>query len=346
MKKLHASLLLLGCAFLACLVWKIGAGRLWGELVSIGWGLVPFIAFEFLAEGFHTKGWSLCLDEAYRRLSWFRLFRIRLAGNAINYLTPTAAMGGEVTKAALLSATLRGPGAVSGVLVGRLSAGVAQALFVAFGSVFVVWDAKLPRPAWVAMFASAGFVIGGIVTFMLLQRYGKLGAFVRWLAARPFAGRRLRWLASEISGVDEALKKFYREGPRAFALSVGWQLAGHSIGLAQTGWFLSLIHQPFSLQTMATVWVLGLWFDLLTFAVPLNMGTLEGSRIVAFKAAGMGALAGMTYGLALRLAQLSVVCFGLISYALFIKSTSHSRKRGRVLYERGTKPPIPEPTSE
>jgi len=268
----------------------------------------------------HTKGWSYCLSGHYRRVSWFQLFRIRLAGNAINYLTPTAAMGGEVTKAAFLSSNHKGPEAVSGVLVGRLSTGMAHALFVTVGSIVVVSSAKLPRPIWAAMFASGGFVIAGIVVFLLLQKYGKLGGFVRWLAARPFAGQVLQKAAREISHVDEALKAFYRDQPGGLARAVAWQLVGHSTGLLQTWWFLSLLHQPFTAETVATLWVLGMWFDLLTFAVPLNMGTLEGSRVVAFKAVGMSALTGMTYGLALRLAQLSIACFGLASYAFFVRA--------------------------
>ena len=318
MKKLHTLLLLLGFVFLGFLVWKVGAARLWSELLALGWGLVPFIALEFLAEGLHTKGWSYCLSKRYRRLSWFQLFRIRLAGNAINYLTPTAAMGGEITKAALLSSSHKSPEAVSGVLIGRLSTGVAHVMFVACGSIVVVCGAHLPRPVWVAMFASGGFVIIGMTVFLLLQKYGKFGTFVRWLAARRFGGRLLHKVAHEVSTVDEALKTFYRERPRDLAPAVGWQLLGHSTGLLQTWWFLSLVHPTFSIETIATVFVLGMWFDMLTFAVPLNMGTLEGSRVVVFKAVGMGALTGMTYGIALRLAQLSVVSFGLVNYAMLV----------------------------
>ncbi|MGH7978427.1 MAG: lysylphosphatidylglycerol synthase domain-containing protein, partial [Limisphaerales bacterium] len=321
MKKLHASLLALGLAFLGYLIWKIGAARLWSEFLSLGWGLLLFIAFEFLAEALHTKGWSHCLGAPYRRMSWFCLFRIRMAGNAINYLTPTAALGGEVTKAALLSSNHKGPEAVSGVLVGRLSAGIAHSLFVACGSIVVFSSAKLPTAVWTAMFASGGLVIAGIIVFLLLQKYGKLGAFVRWMAARPFAGQLLRKFGREISNVDEALKTFYREQPGDLARAVCWQLLGHSTGLLQTWWFLHLLHLSSTAETVATVWVLGMWFDLLTFAVPLNMGTLEGSRVVVFKAAGMGVVAGMTYGLALRLAQLSVSCFGLLCYFFFVRST-------------------------
>lgn len=338
MKKLHASLLALGLFFLGFLIWKIGAARIWNEFVSLGWGLALFVGFEFLAEGLHTKGWSYCLSGPYRRMSWFHLFRVRMAGNAINYLTPTAALGGEVTKAALLSSKYKGPEAISGVLIGRLASGAAHALFVACGSVVVLLRANLPRTVWAAMFASGGFVIAGIVIFLLLQKYGKLGVFVRWLAARPFAGRMLRTLAREISHVDEALKTFYREQPGNLARAVGWQLLGHSTGLVQTWWFLSLLRHPFSAETIATIWVLGMWFDLLTFAVPMNMGTLEGSRVVVFKAAGLGALTGMTYGLALRVAQLTVAGFGLACYAFFVNTAPMKKTTSR---DRRTAPAIP-----
>jgi uncharacterized protein (TIRG00374 family) len=318
MKKFHAALLLLGFVFLGYLIWTIGARELLNGLVSLGWGLTLFIVLEFTAESLHTIGWSCCLDQRYRDLSWFQRFRIRMAGNAINYLTPTAALGGEATKVTLLASNHRMTGAVSGVLIGRLSTGMAQALFVAIGSAVVFCNANLPRPVWIAMFSSSGFVIVGIVVFLLLQKYGQLGAIVRWLAASRLGGKTLKKLALEINSVDDALKAFHRERPRDLALSVAWQLFGHSTGLVQTWWFFHLLHCPFSASRIATVWVLGLWFDMLTFAVPLNMGTLEGTRIVAFKAIGFSAVTGMTYGIALRLAQLSCVCFGLINYGLFL----------------------------
>lgn len=94
-------------------------------------------------------------------------------------------------------------------------------------------------------------------------------------------------------------------------MAVCWHLVGHSIGIIQTFWLFSFLHHPVSIVAVTGVWILGMWFDLLTFVVPLNLGTLEGSRIVAFKAIGFGAVMGMTYGIALCLSQLARACFGL-----------------------------------
>jgi hypothetical protein len=49
--------------------------------------------------------------------------------------------------------------------------------------------------------------------------------------------------------------------------------------------------------------------------MPLGLGTLEGSRIIALRAVGYNALLGMTYGVSLRLAQLFWAMVGLVNYA-------------------------------
>ena len=71
---------------------------------------------------------------------------------------------------------------------------------------------------------------------------------------------------------------------------------------------------------------MALWFDLLTFAIPLNLGTLEGSRIVVFKAIGCPQLLGMAFGVAVRAGQVFWACFGLVSYTIF---TARSLVGGR-----------------
>jgi uncharacterized membrane protein YbhN (UPF0104 family) len=313
MKKLNAILLLAGILFLAGLIYKIGVGQLSQELGLLGWGLFLFILGEGIAEMIHTVGWRYCLAEPYRSLSWWRLFQIRMAGYAINYLTPTAALGGEATKVNLLLAHHRGPAAVSGVLIEKFCFAFSHVLFVLIGCVIIAGHIHLSGPLWVSMFLSVALVTVGIFTFFLLQKYGKLGALVRWLAARWPANSALQNLAVQITGVDEALRTFYLQ-PRNLWLAVGWHLVGFSVTILQAWFFLYLLKQGTSLFTAATVAFLGMWFDLLTFAVPMNMGSLEGTRIVVLKAVGRTAAAGMTYGLAIRLAQIAWSIVGLALY--------------------------------
>ena len=104
MKKLHAFLFTLGLAFVIVLIWRTGIRQLWQQLTLPGWGLIPIIIAEGLAEVFHAISWRYCLSPSHRRISLLRLLRIHFAGYALNFLTPTASLAGEVTKAALLAA--------------------------------------------------------------------------------------------------------------------------------------------------------------------------------------------------------------------------------------------------
>ena len=320
MKKLNVILLILGVVFLGWLIHKIGLRELSLELTSLGWGLVPFILGEGIAEMIHTIGWRHCLSGPNRTLSWIQLFRIRMAGYAINYLTPTGALGGEVTRVALLASNQRGPEAVSGVLIGKLCFAMAHLIFVAAGGLFIVWRMELPRALWAAMLLSGALVGGGIVTFLLIQKHGKLGSLIRWLAARRIGGRALQKAAAQMTEVDQALRVYYRERPADLRKAVCWHLVGYSVGIFQTWLFFSLLNGNASFSAAAATWFLGMWFDLLTFAIPMNVGALEGSRIVALNAVGYTALMGMTYGIALRLAQLFWAGFGLVNYGLMTSS--------------------------
>jgi uncharacterized membrane protein YbhN (UPF0104 family) len=337
MKKLHSALLVLGILFFGYLVWRTGIGQLWRQLTSLGWGLIPLILSEGLAEMIHTLGWRHCLSGPHRSLPWARLFRIRMAGYALNYVTPTATLSGEVARAALLAAGHPGPEAVSGVLIGKVCFALAHLLFVIIGGGLILWQIQLPLPLWLGLLISGGLLGSGIITFLLLQKQGRLGELIRWLAARRPGSSALQAAAREISQVDEALRVYYRERPGDLAIAIGWHLLGFSLGILATWWFLSLVSRQGSLETAAAIWFVGMWFDLLTFAVPLNLGALEGSRILALKATGYNALLGMTYGVSLRLAQLCWAMFGLVSYALLLSGAMASVHRNpQIVWKRIT----------
>ena len=169
MKKLNMTLLFLGLTFLAYLLWRVGPRALWQPVKALGWGVIPLILSEGVANFAHTLGWRRCISTNGQPVRMWRLFRIAMAGFAINYLTPTASMGGEVTKASLLAANHNGPQAVSSVLMDKVCMAFAHVSVAVLGSLFLLWQVRLPAQLWVAMAVSSGLLTAGIVIFVLMQ---------------------------------------------------------------------------------------------------------------------------------------------------------------------------------
>jgi uncharacterized membrane protein YbhN (UPF0104 family) len=242
---------------------------------------------------------------------------MNMAGWAINYLTPTASIGGEVTRASLLSAQCNGTDATGSVLLDKLMTAIAHLLLVIAGAVFLFWRARLSMQLWIAIAVTTALLTLGVTAFLFLQIRGAFGNVCRWLNNRNFGNRFMEDVAQNLFRVDALLKRFYRERSRDLVLSVFWHAVGHAVAIAHAWLFLTLVGQPAPVATIIAAGCLALWFDLLTFAVPLNLGTLEASRIVVLEVLGGQALFGMTFGMAIRAAQLFWACFGLANYGIF-----------------------------
>jgi uncharacterized protein (TIRG00374 family) len=315
-KRFHLFVILCGCLLIALLIHRIGPSQLWSQLKLLGWALVPLILIEGVADLFHTQAWRHCLSDAHRALPFFRIFCIRMAGYSINYLTPTAGMGGEVTKGVLLASNNKGSESATGVIIDKLSYALAQLLFVVGGTLVTLPRMRMPRGIWVAMLAGTILLGAGMFIFLAMQKYGKLGAFLRWFVNHRLGGRRMKKLATSLTEVDQKLELFYERRRTDLLLSVFWHIAGMACGILQCYYFLMVLTVHTSLTVAAGVWFLGTWFSLLSFALPVDLGVMEATRVISFMVFGLQSSLGLTYGITLRLEQIFWAGVGLLIYVI------------------------------
>ncbi|MFB3924502.1 MAG: lysylphosphatidylglycerol synthase domain-containing protein [Syntrophales bacterium] len=317
MKKFHVAAVSLGAALLFFLIWKIGPDTLWRELLLFGWGFIPFVLMEGIVKAFHTLGWRYCLFQTHRSLGFSHLMGIYMAGSSVNYFTPTATLGGEVVKGALLYSNHRGPEAATGVIIGKATYALSQLLFASLGSMLFIWSIPVPAAGLAAVLTTNTLVGAGIIGFMFIQKHGKLGSIVRWLSARRAGGEILRKRANQITDVDQALRRFYREHPGDLLASMLWHIAGMVFSILKTWYFLFLLSGG-SFFNAAGIWFFATWLDLLTFPIPLEIGIQEGIRVLVFRTAGFNMALGLAYGIAIRLEQILWAGAGLFIYTVLL----------------------------
>ncbi len=324
-KYVHNTLIVAGFGLLAFMVWKLGPRQLYGEFAKMGWGLAVIVLLEGVADVFHTVAWWHCLDRSHQKLSLPALYLIRMAGTAINYVTPTGTLGGEVVKGVLLGTEGSKTRAASGVIIGKLSYVLAQLLFIATGSILILWRVGLPVKLWVSLIISSVILGCGIIGFLLVQKYGKLGAILRWLSKWNVGKKQLDRFTKAMNEVDDLLREYYIKRPFDLPKSMFWHIMGFICGIVQVWYFIYLVGASAPLRSVAAIWFLGSWFDLVSFPVPAGIGVQEGSRLLIFDALGLTKLQGLTFGLSLRIEQVFWALVGMISYSV----VTWGQKRGK-----------------
>ena len=218
MTRLTAVLFLLGIAVLAWLVFHIGLATLGAELQKLGinlvWVLLPSVAMYLL----EALGWRMTLGRHAQKIRFDRLFLTRMAGEAINFTTPAAYLGGEPMKAYLLS-RYRIPlvDGLASVVTAKTIMTLAEVLFILMG--IGLGLALLNRSSEVIMAACVGLVIlaFGAGLFLALQRRGLFVGLLRLLES---IGLRIEWLKTreaKLLALDEAISRFYTQDKAGFA---------------------------------------------------------------------------------------------------------------------------------
>jgi hypothetical protein len=86
-------LLVSGLALLGGMVWQVGLAGLQTSLHAIGPWILPFLLLDSVSLWLHTVAWAACFPPGALPVSLWHLSLVRLAGSAVNWITPTASIG-------------------------------------------------------------------------------------------------------------------------------------------------------------------------------------------------------------------------------------------------------------
>lgn len=311
MKRLPLLFLLIGLFCFFWLVHSISVSVLLTNLKLIGWGVLLVIIVELLGDIVTTRGWWLTLAPDARCVPFPTLYGMRLAGAAVNAVTPTAMIGGEVLKALLLRRYVPVADSFASVIAAKVSLLLGHLLFVLVGIVAFFRQLALPpsvKQSLIAVFVLA--LLGGL-WLCYAQRNGLFArifaAADRWgISSTVLAGVRV-----QAATIDAKLADLYISRGRDFALSVFFHFLAQGLGAVQIFLILSWLAVPTDFLTCVAVETLSLLIDGLMFFVPGQVGVQEGGKVVIFSALGFTAAIGFTVGVALRLNQIAVSLLGL-----------------------------------
>ncbi len=304
---------------LLLLFWILRASDLqevWRKVSDLRWRFALVFLFYIVIFGLDTLGWKFTFNpQMQTRLRWDRLFRARLAGEAVNYVTPTAWIGGEPVKAYLLSKRYGIPMAdgMASVVVAKTTFSISMFFFIITGIVITFLtrplDPSVFRWVWIVL-PLLGILLGLFLLVQFLKPFQRGASMVG-----RFVPSWLRTIGSRVHEWDQAIASFYRESPRAVFFSLWFHFLGWMAGVVEVYLIMHFLQIP---VTWARAWSLeALWILLKTgaFMIPASLGASEGILLLICVGLGISAVSGLALALVRRARELVWVGLGLLEFS-------------------------------
>jgi uncharacterized protein (TIRG00374 family) len=282
------------------------------SIARLGWRLAILLCFPItLVTLFDTLGWRFAFSRD--RVGMATLVPARLAGEAFNLVTPTAAVGGEAVKTWLLRGRVPTDEAVSSVIVAKTTITLGQGLLLLLG-VVLAWtslpaDSRIVRAMeWLVLLEV--LALGGFIVFQIRGLAASSGRLLARIGIRRFEGH------ATLGRIDAGLAAFYRERPGRLALSIGFHFVAWLLGAVEAWLILWFLGTPVSLVTAIVIEAFGTGIRFATFLVPGSVGVLEGGYAATFAALGLGSTAGVSFSLVRRIREAVWAALGLLAFVL------------------------------
>jgi glycosyltransferase 2 family protein len=302
-------LIVAGVGVIGYLVYEVGPRAVWDSIRPLGWRLPIVLVLPFAAAVvLDTLGWRILLRD--HRVPLGVLLRARLAGEAVNLMTPTASVGGEPLKAYLLRPYVPLAEGFASVVVDKTTVVAGQTVLLLAGLVLAASMLPLASPLMLVMASLFVVEVVAMSGFVLVQMRGVFGGGGRVLGRMGLAPS-ARYQEG-LNTLDRRLGDFYRERRGRLVASALLHAAAWATGGIEIYLVLVFLGVGSSLVTALVIDAFGAAVKFASFMIPASLGALEGGYVAIFGALGFGAALGLSYTLIRRLREVLWAAVGLL----------------------------------
>lgn len=215
-KKILIFFSILGVALFINIVRKIGVGLIWESLKNIA--IENFLILLFLRFVFwyiRTINWQMILNHCCDPIPFWQVFKARLTGFAVNYLTPSANIGGEAVRVMLIKSDSK-KSALASVILDKTLELVSTVFFVIVAVAIALY--KLPMPVY-QKYIYVGFILFSIFMLAIVlwkQQKGLLKWVISKLEKIKISFKFIKRNMDKIRDIDENISGFYKNNKRTY----------------------------------------------------------------------------------------------------------------------------------
>jgi len=315
LRRANLALMAVAVLVLSVMLGEIDWRTLWGSfLKGVHFSPLLLVPYGFTTL-FWTLSWRLVLGTSRVVPGLGRLYLLRLGGESLNQLTPTASLGGEPFKALRLHALgVSWPEASASLVIHKALMVVSLVLYILLS--FLLVPIVLPhldaRLAWFAYLATA-LLAGAGGSFLLLQRRSPCTAFLALLTSLGLCPAVLRARQADLAALDAALEHFYRHHARAGFGALGCYLVGWMLHAVEVWVIFWLLGHPVDLPVALCLDALAQLVAGLGFMIPVSLGVQDGGNILLSLGFNLGSTLGAGFSILRRFREAFWLLLGLVA---------------------------------
>lgn len=314
-KTLNVMLFIIGAVIFIYFIYDLGINNIIANIKKTGWWMIPVLGVW--AAVYYLNGVSLylLLGEKRRSIGLSMVFSLTLSGNAINFITPFAHLGGEPYRIMILGKYV-GPGfAASKVILYKM---------IQWLSHLILWLVAIPIipflfPVSLSLTISliAASLIMLLLVFFLISRHkrGMIESLYRLILKIPFLKRftiKLIEKEKEIIEIDSYIKELYNSQKKLFSFVLFLEFSAKLISSLEFYFILYSIGIEISLfESFFILSAASLLLNIMSF-IPMTLGVKEGGMFFIAKSLYISSGAGIYIALINRIRELFFIMAGLL----------------------------------
>ena len=275
-----------------------------------------FIILSIYAAAFlcDTVSWQLTFRSLPATPSWlYRLFLVRLIGEAFNNILPSFSVGGEPVKAVILKSSYQVGYSESGasLLIARTVNMLSLVLFLAVGFLLLISSPSFPQVYRLTAGAGLALIALGTLLFFLVQRYQVTTMAGTWLS-RTRTGGRVEKVLHVIREMDGHLLEFYSRNHRRFGIALGLALCNWLLGVVEIYVVMRLLGYPLEFSDCWFIEAMAQLVRTGTFFIPGSIGAQEGIFMLMGNLIAGNPTLGVAIAVVRRIREIIWIVTGLI----------------------------------
>jgi hypothetical protein len=304
--------LAVGCSLFAYLLVRLGPSQILQLLLRIGWRFLLVLAIYPFFELARAAALKKCIGGEgwpYRDL-----LRVRVAGEAVEYLTFTGPFLAEPTKALLLrNRGLPPERAFAATISEYLMYSFTSAAMAIGGTIYLLHNFELSAPVTLVAYIVLSFaaLLVAVPAVAIAARIYLIGSIVNALRKAPRIGKHVQVDQATLRATEDGIFSILRTRPLRFVTVLLLEFLAHGCLVLELFVLLRSVGQPVSLVAPVVIESVTKFINLGFFFIPAQMGAAEGVYAAVFHALGLPASAGFSVAFARRLRNLLVSAAGL-----------------------------------